>query len=299
MPPPEPPIERPAPAAVPPPEQESAAPARMAGLRRRLAAARARYEGSWLEAFVRQLKALDIGTWATVFGAELLWSALPFVILVGSLASTRVDDDLSRHIGLDRQGARIVAGMFRTTPTHAVLAIATGLLFSFAGVLAVVASLETLYEKAFDLDHRGWRDLPRQLVWIAVLFGLLIADGAENRSEHSAVGPVVETVVAFVVVGVFFAWTMHFLLAGRVAWRRVIRPALATAVLWIVLSIVSSFYFSGVVVDDSRTFGTIGVVFTFLTWFFLIGAVIVLGAAIGAVWERYAGPAPDGHPVGE
>ena len=34
------------------------------------------------------------------------------------------------------------------------------------------------------------------------------------------------------------------------------------------------------------TLGAIGVVFTFLTWFILIGGVIVLGAAVGAVWQQ-------------
>jgi hypothetical protein len=32
--------------------------------------------------------------------------------------------------------------------------------------------------------------------------------------------------MTFVVATVFFAWTMHFLLDGRVPWRLFIRPAL-------------------------------------------------------------------------
>jgi len=93
----------------------------------------------------------------------------------------------------------------------------------------------------------------------------------------------------FRLVAVFFFWTMHFLLAGRVAWRRLVRPALVTALLWVALASFSSLYFSTTVIDDSKTYGTIGVVFTFLTWFILIGSVIVLGAAVGAVWERRGG----------
>ncbi|HYB25479.1 MAG TPA: YhjD/YihY/BrkB family envelope integrity protein [Solirubrobacteraceae bacterium] len=87
----------------------------------------------------------------------------------------------------------------------------------------------------------------------------------------------------------FFFWTMHFLLDGRVPWRRLVRPALVTALLWVVLAFFSSLYFSTTVIDDSKTYGTVGVVFTFLTWFILIGSVIVLGAAFGAVWEARGG----------
>ena len=248
-------------------------------------AARGRYEGSWVQAVVGQLKAVHFLDWTTIFGAELLWSALPFIILLSSLANERIDDDLSRHIGLNSRGAHIVQTLFRNRPSHAVVPIVTGLLFTFAGIVAVVASLQVLYERAFDQEHRGWRDLPRYVAWVAVLLGVLIAEGIVDKPERRAAGPVVQALVGFVAVTVFFGWTMHFLMAGRVRWRVVVRPALVTGVLWVALAFFSSLYFSSVVIDDSRTFGTIGVVFTFLTWFILIGAVIVLGAACGSVWE--------------
>ena len=257
--------------------------------RRLLNAGRARYEGSWVQAIVAQLKALDVFNWTTIFGAELLWSALPFIILLGSLANERIDDDLSRHIGLNSKGAHIVRSLFRNSPTHAVVPIVTGLLFAFAGVIAVVASLQTLYERVFDQEHRGWRDLPRYLAWVSILLGALIAEGSINGPERRAAGPVVQALVTFVAVAIFFAWTIHFLLAGRVPWRRVIRPALVTALLWVALTFFSSAYFSTTVIDDTKTYGTIGAVFTFLTWFILIGIVIVLGAACGAVWQTRTG----------
>src|SRR5947209_11750236 len=111
------------------------------GRRRRwLNAARGRYQGSLFQAIVAQLKALHFFEWTTIFGAELLWSALPFIILLSSLANERVDDDLSRHIGLNGQGAQIVEHLFRHRPAHATIAILSGLLFSFAGSIAVVCS---------------------------------------------------------------------------------------------------------------------------------------------------------------
>jgi membrane protein len=162
----------------------------------------------------------------------------------------------------------------------------TGLLFTFAGVLAVIASLQVLYERLFDQEHRGWRDLPRYLVWLVVVLALLAAEGASDHPERKAAGPVVQAFVTFAIATLFFFWTMHFLLDGRVPWRRLVRPALVTALLWVALAFFSSLFFSTTVIDDSKTYGTIGVVFTFLTWFILVGSVIVLGATFGAVWER-------------
>ncbi|HET6870784.1 MAG TPA: YhjD/YihY/BrkB family envelope integrity protein [Solirubrobacteraceae bacterium] len=253
---------------------------------RQLGAARARYEGSWLQDIVTQLRALDFFDWTLIFAAELLWSALPFIILLSSLADERIDDDLSRHLGLNSQGAHIVRSLFRNSPSHAVVPIVTGLLIAFAGIVAVVASLQVVYERLFDQKHRGWRDLPRYVAWVAIVLALLIADGFINRPERRAAGPVVQALTTFAVATVFFAWTMHFLLDGRVPWRLFIRPALLTAVLWVALGLFSSLYFSSVIIDDSKTYGTIGVVFTFLSWFILIGSVIVLGAAFGAVWQQ-------------
>jgi membrane protein len=251
-------------------------------------AARARYERSLVGDIVAQLKALHFFDWTTIFGAELLWSALPFIIVLSSAANNRVDDDLSRHIGLDSRAAHIVETLFRSTPSHAVVPIVTGLLFTFAGVLAVVASLQVLYERLFEQAHRGWRDLPRYLVWLVVVLALLATEGAIDHPERRAAGPVVQALLTFVIATIFFFWTMHFLLDGRVPWRRFVRPALVTALLWLALGFFSSLFFSTTVVDDSKTYGTIGVVFTFLTWFILVGSVIVLGATFGAVWERRA-----------
>jgi len=257
--------------------------------RRQVGAALTRYEGSWVEDIVAQLKALHVFDWTTIFGAELLWSALPFIIVLSSLANTRIDDDLSRHLGLNGRGAHIVETLFRNTPSHAVVPIVTGLLFSFAGIVAVVASLQVVYERLLDQDPRGWRDLPRYVLWAVVVIGLLAAEGIIDHPERRAAGPVVQTLLTFVIATIFFFWTMHFLLDGRVPWRRLVRPALVTALLWVALAFFSSLYFSKTVIDDSKTYGTIGVVFTFLTWFILIGGVIVLGAALGAVWEARGG----------
>lgn len=167
--------------------------------------------------------------------------------------------------------------------------IATGLLFTFAGVIAVVSSLQVIYERAFDQQHRGWRDLPRYIAYVGILLGVLIVEASVSGPERRAVGAVGQALLTFVVVAIFFAWTMHFLLAGRVPWRRVIGAALVTALLWLGLAFFSSAYFSSVIIEDSRTYGTIGVVFTLLSWFILIGGVMVLGAACGTVWQQRRG----------
>ena len=52
------------------------------------------------------------------------------------------------------------------------------------------------------------------------------------------------------------------------------------------LGLFAAVYFSSAIISDSRLYGTIGVVFTLLTWFIAIGAVIVPGAVGGATWDQ-------------
>jgi membrane protein len=258
------------------------------GLRERTRLVRERYEASWAGEMGRELKALDFVNWITVFGASLLWSALPLIILLSSFANHRIDEDLSRHIGLDRHGAHIVETLFRGTPERGLEPILTGFLFCFGGVVAVASSLQLIYERVFGQPPRGWRNLPRGIAWIVVLLGLLTLDGVINRPVRSDAGPAVVDLIGLVTTSLFFWWTLHFLLAGRVGWRRLLRPAVTTSVLWFGFGLFSTVYFSPMVISDSRTYGTIGVVFSLLTWFFLIGAVIVLGAVAGAAWQAHA-----------
>jgi membrane protein len=255
-------------------------------MRHRITAARRRYEGSWIEDLVERLKAVDVGSSIVLFGAVLLMAVLPLLLLLSSLAETRIDDDLSRHIGLDRTGAHIIEGLFRTKPAHSAGSVVLGLIVAFAGTMGLVSSLQIIYERTFHQEHRGWRDLPRFVAWIVALAGLAIAASAYDYPLRRDAGSVVRGLVSFVLITLFLWWTMHFLLAGRVPWRRLIRAAFVTALMWFGLALFSSLYFSSALIAEDKLYGTIGAIFILLTWFIAVGAIIVLGAVCGAVWQE-------------
>ena len=252
-------------------------------------AARGRFEGSSAQTFLSQLGALDFTNSIILFGSALLISVLPFVILLSSLANHRIDTDLSRHIGLNRQGALIVSQLFRSSPAHSTADVVTALILATVGTIAVASSLQVIYERVFGQQHRGWKDVLRFVTWAGVLFGVLVADSVISDPVRAAGGPAIQGLVMYAGVAAFFWWTMHFLLAGRVSWRLLLRPAILTALFWIGLELFSSVYFSASIISDSRLYGTIGVVFSLMIWFTAIGAVIVLGAVAGATWNQHKG----------
>jgi len=110
--------------------------------------------------------------------------------------------------------------------------------------------------------------------------------GVSGSLRNGPAGAVIPGLVDFALLTFFFLWSIHFLLDGKESWGRVIPSAIATAVFWIGLGVFASFYLSSTLVSDSRLYGEIGVVFTLVTWFIAMGAVITLGAVAGAVWQR-------------
>jgi membrane protein len=252
-----------------------------------MTAIRERFHGSLLEDLAKQLNSLDFSNQAILVGAGLLTSLLPFLILLSSFASERVDDDIARRLGLDRRAAGIVTRLFPSSPASVNAATITSLIFVLAGTLAVASSLQHIYEQVFQQDHRGFRDVHRWLIWIAVLCGILALESVVDRpAQRLAGGNALIELITFALFAPFFWWTMHFLLGGRVGWWDLAPSAVATGVLFAILGAFSRLYFSASIISDSKTYGAIGAVFGILTWLIGIGAVVVIGACAGGAWQR-------------
>jgi membrane protein len=73
-------------------------------------------------------------------------------------------------------------------------------------------------------------------------------------------------VVTFVIAVVFYCWTLHVLLTGRVGWVKLFPGGLATAVCVTGLSVFSSLLFSGQIVSSDNDYGPIGVMMILLSW---------------------------------
>ena len=257
-----------------------------APLGRKAVAARDRYQGSLAQGFVTQLSALGFIDQIMLFGAGLLVSLLPFLILLSAFASNRVDDDIALRLGLNRQASGIMTHLLTSAPATLSVATVTSLLFVAAGTLAVAGSLQQIYEKAFGQDHRGWRGAYRLLIWVVTLCLVVALETVAGRPVRDAsAGAGLVELVTFAIWAPFFWWSMHFLLAGRVPWRRLLPSAIFTGAFYVGLGVFSKFYFSATITSDSRTYGTIGAILGILTWFVAIGAVIILGAVAGVVWE--------------
>jgi len=178
----------------------------------------------FMRAFVRRLGAVDFVNEAMLFGAGLLISVVPLLILLSAFASERVDDYIALHLGLDHHAASIVTHLFKDASPTVSAATVTSLLFVAAGTFAVVSSLLQIYEKVFDQPHRGRRDFLRIVAWaVAMSAAVALASVLSKAVIGVHYGVALVEVAAFSSLTLFVWWTMHFLLGGRVEWNT-LRP---------------------------------------------------------------------------
>jgi membrane protein len=245
-----------------------------------------KYAGSSAEHLWSRLDSLDFINRGMMFAATLLLCAFPFLIVASALAGRSTTTGLARHLGLDKQAAADVGHLFNSSAATASDITGLAWVFFILGGIAGATALQQLYERAFELDGRGARDIPRRLIWLALMVGWVFVGGQAGSRLRGAGGPVLLAVLGLVVFTVFWWFTMWFLLAGRISWRALFPSAVATALFWVGMEAVFSVVFSGMVISDDKKYGPIGVVFALMSWLIAIGVVIILGAVAGMVWRE-------------
>ena len=218
--------------------------------------------------------------------AVLLLCFFPFLIIVNALAGQSAATGLIRHLGLNQEAAADVSHLFTSSSATSGAVTGSSWVFFVLGGVAAGTAIQELYEQAFDLQSRGMKDMPRRLVWLAVLVGCGYLGGLAGPAVRGSGGPVLLTVLGLVALTAFWWFTMWFLLAGRISWRDLFPSAVATAIFWIGMEIVFSFTFSSTVISYDKKYGPIGVVFALMSWLIAIGVVIILGAVAGLVWRE-------------
>jgi membrane protein len=247
---------------------------------------RRHYQGSVVQDLVKGLGGVEFGDWIIVFGASILLSVLPLIILLSALANSRVDDNIATRLGLNREGSHVVETLFKSSHAGVNFGVVVALALSLAGTIVVARSVQRLYQQVFaHSDVRGWANVLRCFVWALVVAAEVVIDALISKPLRDLpTGRVFLGLGNLVIVTVFFWWGLRFLLRGREPWRRLFPAALATGVFWVGLGAFASVYFSSTLVSDSHLYGAIGVVFTLVTWFIAMGAVIILGSVVGHTW---------------
>ena len=254
-------------------------------VRHEIEAVEEKYSGSAAEDLWHRLDTLDFMNQAMILTGTLLLCALPFLLATAGLVGVSAESSLSRRLGLNQQAAADFSHLF--TSSGATSAPVTGLFFALLVLfgLAGVSVVQELYLRAFGLDPRGLRDLPRKLISLSLTVGWLFLTALAGPWVRAG-GPVLYGIVILVAFTGFWWFSMRFLLAGRITWRKLFPSAVATGLCWLGMVAVFSSTFSGMVISSYDRYGPIGIVFDIMSVLLAIGVVIILGAVLGIVWRE-------------
>jgi len=217
--------------------------------------------------------------------AAQAFSALIPLLIVTSAVISRDDgesfaDDLIDRFDLTGSTADSVELAFTSSQTVENSISVLGLLLLTVAALSFTRGLQRLYEGAYGLPSRGYRNTPWGLAWLAViaLYATLrpVLAGVFNDGAVRAGASI--TLAAG-------AWTItpHLLLGRRLEWRRLVPGGLLTALGMTLLEASSVIWMPETISSSAEQFGAIGVAFALLSWVVGAGFVLVAAATGGAV----------------
>ena len=254
-------------------------------MHRRADRAQHRFEASSAGDLWQRLTSFDFITQAMIFAAVLLLCFFPFMIVLDALLGRDDTTVLTRFLGLNHQAATDVHHLFASDQSTSSAVTGASYVFFILGGYAAATAFQSLYERVFNVESRGMRDVWRRILWLAFALGATIVGGWAAGPVRDA-GDLPYAVSIVVANSAFFWFTMWFLLSGRVRWRYLLPGAIATGVFWMGMLVVFRHVFSGEVISDYNKYGTIGSVFALMSFFIAIGVVVVLGAITGIVWRE-------------
>ncbi|WP_242427140.1 MULTISPECIES: YhjD/YihY/BrkB family envelope integrity protein [unclassified Streptomyces] len=231
---------------------------------------------------------LDAGT---RLAAQAFLAAVPLLFAVAAFAPHGVRDQLLASLraifGLsgpsDQELQRVLdstaGGTLRDTSG------AVGVVLALVSATSFSRAMARVCERAWQLPKSKTRIAAwRWLVWLLALLMVVLLQGPV-RDGFGAGGWVGFPLYFLVSAGVWL-WTQHLLLAKRVAWLPLLPGALLAAAATTALGLTAPLYVPNALNRALEAYGSLGLVFTLLSWLIVMCAALTFAFTIGAVLAR-------------
>jgi membrane protein len=269
--------------------------------RRRIEAGRAWWEDSLGGHGYRRVRELDLDTHALALCAQQVLCTAPLIVAVSAVLQRLTGKGagyfMTRFFGLYGDSADDVTRLFRrTAPTISTFTLVVAMITALVFTTSVASVQQRAFELIWTLPRIiSIRSYCRQLAW-TIMLGLyslgMLGLGRLGRILDQHIGRPGLTCVAVVqgfVTFLFYWWSQHWLLAGRVNWRALLRSALCVGVGTTVLFRLTRVFMPGQISWQVHAYGLIGGVFVLSVWLMILSVVIFGGVLIGAlITERRA-----------
>ena len=277
---------------------------------RRIAAGRAWLANSLGGRGYRKVREIDLDTHALALCAQQVLCTAPLIVAISAVLQRTtghgVAKVMGRFFGLHDASLDDVQQLFgRTAPSISTLTLIFGMLTAIVFTTSVAATQQRGFELIWTLPRiSGLRSYGRQLLWTPALtvfsLAVLLAGRVGHWSDARVVGlgAWTATTAQGILTFLFYWWTQHWLLNGRVTWRALLPGSLAVGVLTSLMVRISREIVPPQIAWQVHAYGLVGGVFVLSVWLMVLSIVIFGGVLIGAlIAERRAERAEEGRPT--
>jgi membrane protein len=216
------------------------------------------------------------------FAALFTLSFIPFLMLLSVVLGKDLPRALAARSGFSATASHDVTALFTHGRTALTSLSLIGIVLVISGAESVSRILQTWYAKIFFAEIHGWKALARRAEWLTGVFGFVALQFAIGRRLQPHSGHIMASGAQFLLAVAFWWWSLHCLLIGQIAWRRLFPAALVTAICYTAVGIYVAFFGSSSILSNEASYGPIGAVMTLLTMEVGLGIALHLGAVIGA-----------------
>ncbi|MFE6071252.1 ribonuclease BN [Streptomyces sp. NPDC056525] len=225
--------------------------------------------------------------------AQTFLAALPLLIVVAAFAPQGVKDVLTDSVQALFGGDAPVDEIEETLTAQGATKDAygaVGVVVMLISATAVSRALQQVCERCWDLPRTGarltaWRWLVWLAGWIAVvLFQAPLCHGFGGGTWLGALLSLATAVA-------LWWWTQHLLLGGRIGWAPLLPGGVLAGFGMVTYVYVSGVFMPMAMERSLAQFGSLGYVFTLLSWLLAGCSVVVAGIALGQV-TAVSGPFP-------
>jgi membrane protein len=262
------------------------------------AAAAARVKTGSVGTFWSRLSAIDFMNSALMFAGLFLVCFFPFLAVVDAATGRNTDRTITDRLGLNAPASHdvdaLISAGHQTVSALSVLGAIVLVLFAVGIPGVLQAWYQNVYDQPAPPGGTG-KQFARKLVWVAGFLAYIWLEALTGQQTGPAGGHLLTFVCEFTIAVLFWWWTVHFLLGGRIGWRALLPAALATGFCLTGLAVFSLLLFSGSITSGETSYGPIGVVLVLLYYLIGAGVCLLLGAVFGQMWNESHQPPGSTH----
>ncbi|MCX5245987.1 YihY/virulence factor BrkB family protein [Streptomyces sp. NBC_00201] len=230
---------------------------------------------------------------ATRLAAQTFLTAVPLLFVVASIAPAALRDQFVKSVheafGLtgsaDAELKKVVQGTGNPSDELRQTTGVVGGLMVLISATACSRAMQRLCQRAWSLPGASARVAAWR--WIAWLAAWLVMFGLQGSLRTGfGLGLWLGVPLLLVAEVALWWWTQHLLLAARVPWLPLLPGALLTGTALSVLTLTAPLYVPQALNHSLDKYGSLGAVFTLLSWLITLCVVAALCITAGAVIAR-------------